>query len=408
MDTTALLLAAATLIVGLLVGLLLRRRPAAPAEPAEAPEVLADRLANRLAGELRREVEDRLRTEQATAEARERAAQEAIQRLVEPLREGMAKLDVNVKDLEKARAGAYARLDEQVVTTFQRLDELKLVTQRLDGAMRSNQARGAWGELQLQRIVELTGLKEHVSYAAQVQQVGDGSGRPDLTVHLTDGKVLYIDAKAPMASFLRALEEQDRAAQKPHLVQHAKDLLQHARAVADRGYRGDGASIDLVVVFVPNEAALAAALDADPDLLGKALELRVVLTGPTSLAMLLTNVSASWRQQALAENAEKVVSEVLTLHERLGTFLGHLGKVGAALDRSVDAFNRAVGSFERRVLPAARRVEELTAMAEADRLDDLAAVEAQPTLIAGDVEGDDDARGATAGATVDAADAARS
>ncbi len=381
MDTTTLILALAALAVGLLVGLLLRRRDTGPTEP---PDELAERLANRVAGELRREVEERLRTEQATAEARDRAAQEAIRGLVDPLREGMTKLDGHVRELERARSDAYGRLTEQVGSTVRTLEALQQATNRLDGAMRSNQARGQWGELQLQRIVELTGLKEHVSYTQQVQQVGEGSGRPDLTVHLTDGKVLYVDAKAPMAAFLRALEEQDRAAQKPHLQQHAKDLLAHAKAVAERGYRGDGASIDLVVVFVPNEAALAAALDADPDLLGKALELRVVLTGPTSLAMLLTNVSASWRQQALAENAEKVVSEVLTLHDRLGTFLEHLAKVGTALDRSVDAFNRAVGSFERRVLPAARRVEELTAMAEADRLADLANVEAQPTLTAGD------------------------
>ena len=154
-------------------------------------------------------------------------------------------------------------------------------------------------------------------------------------------------------------------------------LAQHYAALGHR-----------VLLSARNEAALAAALDADPDLLGKALELRVVLTGPTSLAMLLTNVSASWRQQALADNAAKVVDEVLSLHERLGTFLGHLAKVGSTLDRTVDAFNRAVGSFERRVLPAARRVEELTAMADADRLDDLANVEAQPTLTAGDEPAD--------------------
>jgi len=383
MDTTALLLALAALAVGLLVGAVIARRRAAPAAPGEAPEELAERLAHRVAGELRREVEERLRTEQATAEARDRAAQEAIRGLVDPLRDGMARLDTNLRALESVRTGAYERLDQQVISTVQRLEELQQVTQRLDGAMRSNQARGQWGELQLQRVVELTGLKEHVSYAAQVQQAGDGTGRPDLTVHLTDGKVLYVDAKAPMASFLRALEEQDRTAQRPHLLQHAKDLLGHARAVAERGYLGDGASIDLIAVFVPNEAALAAALDADPDLLGKALELRVVLTGPTSLAMLLTNVSSSWRQQALAANAEKVVRAALTVHERIGIFLDHLAKVGTHLDRSVAAFNEAVGSFEHRLVPAARRIEDLTAMVEGDRIADLAAVEVQPRLTVG-------------------------
>ncbi len=383
MDLTALLLALAALAIGLLVGLLLRRRGAGPVEP---PEELAERLAHRVAGELRREVEERLRTEQAAAEARDRAAQDAIQRLVEPLRDGVTKLDGHMRSLEAARADAYGRLTEQVTTTFRTLEALQQSTQRLDGAMRSNQARGQWGELQLQRIVELTGLKEHVSYTAQAQQAGDGTGRPDLTVHLTDGKVLYIDAKAPMASFLRALEEPDRAAQKPHLVQHAKDLLGHAKAVADRGYRTDGASIDLVVVFVPNEAALAAALDADPDLLGRALELHVALTGPTSLAMLLTNVSVSWRQNALADNADKVAKAALKVHERIGIFLGHLGKVGSALDRSVAAFNEAVGSFERRLVPAAREIEGLVQMAEKDRLKDVTGVGSQPTLTSGGVD----------------------
>jgi DNA recombination protein RmuC len=381
MDTAALLLSLAALAVGLLVGLLLRRR--AP-EPSAPPDELAERLANRVAGELRREVEERLRTEQATAEARDRAAQEAIRGLVDPLREGMTKLDTHVRALENARADAYGRLTEQVTGTMRTLEALQQATSRLDGAMRSNQARGQWGELQLQRIVELTGLKEHVSYTPQAQQVGEGSGRPDLTVHLTDGKVLYIDAKAPMSAFLKALEEPDRAAQKPHLQQHAKDLLAHAKAVADRGYRGDGASIDLVVVFVPNEAALAAALDADPDLLGRALELHVALTGPTSLAMLLTNVSVSWRQNALADNADKVAKAALKVHERIGIFLGHLAKVGAALDRSVGAFNDAVGSFERRLVPAAREIEGLVQMAEADRLKEITAVGSQPTLTAGD------------------------
>jgi DNA recombination protein RmuC len=140
----------------------------------------------------------------------------------------------------------------------------------------------------------------------------------------------------------------------------------------------------MVALFVPNEAALAAALDADPELLARALELRVAITGPTSLAMMLTNVSASWRQQSLAENAERIVGEVLELHKRLGTFVEHLGRLGRHLTSSVGAFNSVVGSFERRLLPSARRVEQLAAVPDDARLDELGPIEAVPSLPLGE------------------------
>jgi len=382
---------------GLLAGLALARRglsrtPEQPPLTAESLRPVLDELTRgavaealgtsgmQLSDQLRNATEERLRTQQEATEAQSRAAQEAMRQLVEPLTKGVEKLDTQVRALEQARADAYGRLHEQVSATASTLEALQNATGQLDRAMRSNQVRGQWGELQLQRIVELVGLKEHVSYETQVQQAGDGTGRPDLTVHLTDGKVLYIDAKAPMAAFLRAIELDERELQREHLVQHAKDLMLHVRAIADRGYLDDGASIGMVVLFVPNEAALAAALDADPELLSRALALRVAVTGPTSLAMMLTNVSASWRQQSLADNAERIVSEVLELHKRLGTFVDHLAKLGKHLSSSVGAFNSAVGSFERRLLPSARKVEQLAAVAEEARLADLAEVDTVPTL----------------------------
>jgi DNA recombination protein RmuC len=316
----------------------------------------------------------------ALLEAQSRVSQDALAGVVAPLRDGVARLDDHVRALERARADAYGRLDAQVAATASTLRDLQESTGRLDSAMRRNDVRGQWGELQLQRIVELVGLKEHVSYEQQRQQVGEGTGRPDMTVHLADGKVLYVDAKAPMAAFLRALASDDRDVQQAQLVEHARDLLGHVRALAQRGYLDDGASVDLVVLFVPNEAALAAALEADPDLLGKALAQRVLVTGPTSLAMMLTTVSSSWRQQQVAENAERIVGEVLDLHRRLAVFSEHLTRVGRALASSVSAYNSAVGSFERRLLPSARRVEQLAAIADDGILPDVPELEAMPTL----------------------------
>jgi DNA recombination protein RmuC len=387
----------AAVLVGALVGAALRgrggRASAGPSDPAQLRPLLdeltrgavAEALGTSgvaLTEQLRQAVEDRLRTQQEAAEAQGRATQDALRRVVEPLQEGVARLDAQVRELEQVRAEAFGRLDTQVASTARTLEALQVVTGRLDGAMRSNVTRGQWGELQLQRIVELVGLKEHVSYVAQAQQAGEGRAIPDLTVLLTDGKVLYVDAKAPMVAFLRALDTEDPDAQREHLVQHARDLLGHVRALAARGYLDDGASIDLMALFVPNEAALAAALEADPTLLTRALELRIVVTGPTSLAMLLTNISASWRQQRMADNAERIVGEALELHRRLGSFVAHLAKVGTHLARSVGSFNDAVGSFERRLLPATRRIEALAAVADKDRLEDLSQIETIPTLTA--------------------------
>ena len=399
MDTSTLLILLVIGVVlgagGVVAGLALARRGRADEPPpltAEALRPVLDELTRgavnealgtsgmQLSEQLRTATEERLRTQQEATEAQSRAAQDVLRQLVEPLTKGVEKLDTQVRALEQARADAYGRLHEQVTATATTLEALQTATGHLDRAMRSNQVRGQWGELQLQRIVELVGLKEHVSYEQQVQQVGTGTGRPDLTVHLTDGKVLYVDAKAPMAAFLRAIEEDDRDRQREHLAQHAKDLLAHVRAIAERGYLDDGASIGMVALFVPNEAALAAALDADPELLSRALALRVAITGPTSLAMMLTNVSASWRQQNLADNAERIVGEVLELHKRLGIFVDHLAKLGKHLTSSVGAFNSAVGSFERRLLPSARRVEQLAAVPDDARLDDLTEVETVPTL----------------------------
>jgi DNA recombination protein RmuC len=224
MDTSTLLILLVLGVVlgagGVMVGLTLARRGRGDELPltAEALRPVLDELTRgainealgtsgmQLSEQLRSATEERLRTQQEATEAQSRAAQDVMRQLVEPLTKGVEKLDTQVRALEQARADAYGRLHEQVTATAVTLEALQTATGHLDRAMRSNQVRGQWGELQLQRIVELVGLKEHVSYEQQVQQVGTGTGRPDLTVHLTDGKVLYIDAKAPMAAFLRAIE----------------------------------------------------------------------------------------------------------------------------------------------------------------------------------------------------------
>lgn len=394
-----LVVVATALVTTLAVTLLLRRQPRGSdqdrtTQAQRLEELTRDAVSAALATsgrelveQLTRTNEERLRSQQEVSELQARQSRETLNQVVTPLREELTRLDEQVRGLEQARAEAYARLTSQVQATEAQLHGLTQVTSHLDSAMRNNQARGQWGEMQLQRIVELVGLKQHVSFDAQQQQLGEGTGRPDLTVYLTDDKVLYIDAKAPMNAYLRAVEATDAAEQTAHLAEHAQALLGHARSLASRGYLDDGSSIGLVVLFVPNEAALAAALDADRELLAKALERRIAIAGPTSLAMMLTNINASWRQQELANNANAIVDEVLELHKRLATFADHLAKVGRSLDAATSAYNAAIGSFDSRLLPAARRVESLAAVESASRLRDLPPAETQarsPALSAGE------------------------
>lgn len=373
MEPIVLLIVVIALALGLALGAVLRGRAAAGAGvSAEEAQVLRAELERAAAASVATATSDalarlvevtqqQLQTQQQQAEVQARSATTSLREVVEPLQAGLTALGEQVQELERRRAGAYAELDQKLGSTASLLETLRATTTELNSAMRRSDVRGHWGELQLRRVIELAGLKEHVSYSEQRAVAGEGSGRPDVTVHLTDGKVLYVDAKAPMAAFFAAIGEADREQQAPHLARHAADLLGHVKELQRRDYVNDGVSLPYLVLFVPNEASLAAALEAAPDLLDQAMGRGVILAGPTSLVMMLTNVSASWRQHAFAENAEQIVHEVGELHGRLGTFADRLAKVGRALEGSVKAYNDAVGSFDRRLMPAARRVEGLAA-----------------------------------------------
>jgi DNA recombination protein RmuC len=307
------------------------------------------------------QTEDRLRSQHQMTTEQTRAAQDAIEKLVAPLQTKLHQLDSHVRALESSRAGAYAKLDQQVTDTRSLLSTLQTETNHLNAALRRSDTRGRWGELQLERVIELAGMTEHVSYARQVQQTGSGTGRPDVTVHLTDGHVLYIDAKAPMDAFHDAVAGSDPEHQREHLARHAKAMTAHVVELERRGYTRDERSLPFMVLFVPTEASLAAAAEADPRLIESALERGIAIASPTSLAMMLTNISLGWRQQVFAANAREILTEVQELHGRLVTFSDHLRRAGSSLESAVKHYNQAVGSFEARLRPAARTIESLGA-----------------------------------------------
>ena len=303
--------------------------------------------------------EARLQTTTASVAEQSRAASASIQEIIKPLGESLKTLDAKVGDLETKRADAYARLDQQVTNTTGLLDTLRTETTNLSSALRRNDARGRWGELQLRRIIEMIGMSEHVSFDEQKQQVGDGSGRPDVTIHLPNNRVLYVDSKAPMNSYLDAINEVDVDRRKTLFDAHANALKGHIKALASRNYVDDKESLNYVIMFIPTESSLAAAFEVYPNLIEDAAQAKVVLTSPTSLVIALNTIAMLWQEDTQVRNAQEMIKESGDLYGRLITFINHFSKVGDNLKRSMDTYNNAVGSFDRSVMPKAKAVEEL-------------------------------------------------
>ncbi len=261
-----------------------------------------------------------------------------------------------------------ARRREESAVLQTKFDDLSTSTRSvaeeartLANTMRDNQARGLWGEMQLERVLRMSGLDEHISYDTQVS-VDGGRARPDAVVHLPTGRSIVIDAKTPLGSYLAGASTTDPVAREQHFADHAKAVGNHVRALAGRGYdEVVPGAVDIVIVFLPSDALLAEAYRAQPQLLDQALELRIVLASPSTLLAHLRGVALGWREERLAEEARTIAELGRELHQRFSTFATHLANVGSALGRAVETYNKAVGSLERSVMPQARRFEELGA-----------------------------------------------
>jgi DNA recombination protein RmuC len=304
------------------------------------------------------------RLKQATTEASgdlERR-QQAIDALVLPLRESLTKVEGQIQTVERERISAYQTLIEQVGTMRQTSEQLKLETAQLVTALRAPQVRGRWGEMQLRRVVESAGMVEHCDFSEQVTaQAADGSAlRPDLVVHLAGGKQVVVDAKVAFNGYLEAMEARDEVTKAARLKAHARHLRTHIEQLGAKSYWEHFAPTpEFVVMFVPADAFLNAALEQDPTLLEHAFARNVVIATPATLIALLRTVSYTWRQEALARNAAEIHALGRELHSRLATMGGHMSKLGGQLNNAVKAYNDSVGSLEGRVLVTARKLSDL-------------------------------------------------
>lgn len=287
--------------------------------------------------------------------------QQSVVALVDPLREQLARVEGQLQSLEVERARASAELREQVTTVAAGSDRLGRETRALVDALRKPQARGRWGELQLRRVVEHAGMLDRCDFDEQVSvTTADGVLRPDLVVRLAGGGCVVVDAKVTLAAYLEAAESDDAQVREERTVAHARHLRQHVDALADKAYwQHLGQTPEFVVLFVPGEAFLAPALEADPTLLEHAMARRVHLATPTTLLSLLRAVAYAWQQHQLTDNAQEVFAAGKELYARLSTFGTHVDKLGRSLGTAVADFNKTVGSLEKTVLPSARRMSEL-------------------------------------------------
>ena len=324
--------------------------------------------------------ESRLERAQTVAAGDLAQRQEAIARVLQPLGETLARYEAGLRQLELDRKEAYAGLTQQVRQIGAADDQLHRETRNLVTALRSPQTRGRWGEMQLRRVVEISGMVPHCDFDEQVSTAaGEGHFRPDVVVHLPGGAQVVVDAKVPLEAFLTAAESEDDDARKTHLGRHARQLRAHVDQLAKKQYWSQfDPSPEFVVAFVPGDPLLAAGFEHDPGLIEHAMANRVLLATPTTLIALLRTVAYSWQQEALADNARLVQQLGSELYERLHVLGRHLGKLHRSLTGTVEAFNEAVGSLETRVLVTARRFPDLGVGGKGKELAELVPVRATP------------------------------
>lgn len=297
--------------------------------------------------------------ERAKGELSER--EKAVAQLVEPIRRALEKTEQKLTDIEKERHQAYGNIRSQLQAMAQGQSDLRSETQNLVKALRRPEVRGQWGEFTLRRVAELAGMIKYCDFTEQVQVARDGvTQRPDMVIRMPERRQLVVDAKTPLDAYLEAMEAKDEQARGRALDRHAKNLKDRIKELSGKQYWSQfDSSPEFVILFIPGEQFLAAALDRTPSLQEDAMKQKVLLATPTSLVGLLKVVAYGWRQLSLAENAEKIRDLGEDLYTRLASFTQHLARLGKQLGGGVDAFNNAVGSLQRQVLPGAKKFRDM-------------------------------------------------
>lgn len=308
--------------------------------------------------------------------------EKSIEHLIKPIQEALHKTEKQIHEIEKDRKESFGALHKHLESMAQAQNQLHEQTNKLVNALRRPEVRGQWGEMTLRRLAELAGMVEHCDFYEQQQvKTDEGALRPDMIVRMPDGREIVVDVKTPLDAYLEAIEAHDDATRQTALVKHARNVRNRVNELADKRYWAQFKNTpDFVVLFIPGDQFLTAALDQEPQLLEDALARQVILATPTSLVALLRAVAYGWRQEQLAENAEHIKAVGEELYTRLVTFSDHLQKLGRSLDSSVKHYNKAVGSFDSRVLSGARRFQEMGISAE-QKFEEIPQLETAPRQV---------------------------
>jgi DNA recombination protein RmuC len=400
MEPFAVILALLMLLLGAVAGagavyVVLRRRSSALEADFDGVSARLSEVSAQFAAA---DAERRLLSAQNRDLGMSREQDASVLRALAPVAEKLTAVQQQVSLLERDRLEQYGQLAQQLQEARLTDEQLMRSTHALESALRSNSARGQWGEVQLRRVVEAAGMMRHVDFHEQHHGTSgaDVAVRPDLVVQLPGDKQLVVDAKVPLSAYLEAQELGQPAGDKPGLSQaerqnllaaHAKALKTHVDALSTKKYWDiSGNSPELVICFVPAESILAAALSADPALLDHALSRNVVLASPGTLLAVLKSVAFTWRQDVLTDSARELFELARQLYERMGTLGDNIGKLGSSLKSSVDRYNAMVGTLEARVLPTARKLNAL----DTSGLETPSAVQVTPrSLAAPELQGTD-------------------
>lgn len=287
--------------------------------------------------------------------------QTAMDGMIKPLSDTLKRYEDQIKVMEDSRHKAYGSLEEQLRTLASTHETLQKETSNLVSALRKPQVRGRWGEMQLRRVAELSGMSMHCDFTEQ-QSVDTEKGkiRPDMIVHLPMDREIVVDSKVSLEACLDAASAQTEEERKTKMEKHAQQVRAHMNKLASKEYWSQlNKSPEFVVLFIPGESFLSSAMEMDNTIIEDGIEKRVIIATPTTFIALLRAIAYGWRQEQVTKNAQ-VISELgRQLYERMNTLVQHLENVGSGLDKAIGAYNKAVGSMESRVLPSVRKFKEL-------------------------------------------------
>lgn len=326
--------------------------------------------------------EENLKRFQSEAKADLSGREKAIEQLIKPINEALQQTSKQIHEIEKERKESYGSLKTTIDQMTKSQQQLQLETQNLVQALRRPEVRGQWGEMTLRRLAELSGMVAHCDFFEQTHTATEtGSIRPDMIVKLPEQRDIIVDAKTPLDAYLSAIQAKDDKDRQRELRRHAQVIRSRVRELSRKNYWAEYSnSPEFVVLFIPGEQFLSAALEVDQTLLEDSMSQNIILATPTNFIALLRAVSYGWKQLALADNAEKIRELGETLYKRLSTFGGHLSKLGSSLGSTVNHFNSAVGSLERQVIPGARKFTEM-GISSKNEISDLPPVEQQPRQV---------------------------